>query len=189
MNVNPKIENVIYKITNILNGKFYIGSACIYKNRVAMHLCQLRKNKHSNLYLQRTFNKYGEFIFLFEIIEFCNENDLIKKEQWYIDNWKPNYNICKVAGNTKGFKHSEETKKKMSIAKKVPKSQAWKDSRKGKFRKGSNKSIMVYKNNEFFGEFISICECSRTLNISESSISKVANGKQQQTREYNIKFK
>jgi group I intron endonuclease len=36
--------------------------------------------------------------------------DVIKREQYYLDLFKPEYNILKVAGSLLGFKHSEKTK-------------------------------------------------------------------------------
>ena len=48
-----------------------------------------------------------------EIIEYCEKSDLIKKEQYYIDLLKPEYNILKIAGSSLGFKHTEESLAKM----------------------------------------------------------------------------
>jgi len=47
-----KKKNVIYKITNIINNKIYIGSAAYYDKRIGDHVSNLRKNKHHNKYLQ-----------------------------------------------------------------------------------------------------------------------------------------
>jgi len=54
-----------------------------------------------------------------EILEYCDgstREDLIKREQYYIDLLKPEYNILQKAGSSLGFKHSEETLTKMSTA-------------------------------------------------------------------------
>lgn len=40
----------------------------------------------------------------------------MEREQYYIDLFKPEYNICKIAGSTLGYKHLEATKIKMSIS-------------------------------------------------------------------------
>lgn len=59
--------------------------------------------------------KYGISNFSLDILEYCDLNIIIKKEQYYIDLLKPEYNICKVAGSTIGIKVSEETKIKRSL--------------------------------------------------------------------------
>ena len=47
--------------------------------------------------------------FYLEILEYCNKESLINKEQYYIDIFMPEYNICKKAGSMLGFKHSSKT--------------------------------------------------------------------------------
>ncbi len=104
----------IYKITNLTNKKFYIGSAVNFHHRKRVHLHDLRKNKHHSIYLQRAFNKYGEKNFVFELIAKTPKEYLLKLEQWFINNLKPKYNIAKIAGSTMGIKLSEKSRKKMS---------------------------------------------------------------------------
>lgn len=123
----------IYQITNILNGKFYIGSAVDLNQRKGIHFYNLKNNKHGNPHLQSSYNKHGKDNFVFEIIEECVVEILLLREQYYIDILKPNYNIRLVAKSNLGLKfsaessekkrmastgkkHSEETKKKMSEA-------------------------------------------------------------------------
>lgn len=88
----------IYKIRNIKNDKIYVGSAKDFQARWDRHLKSLRKNKHHNIRLQRSFNIHGEKSFIFEIIEVAEYNkDIQKLEQYYIDtlNSKVNgYNIA-----------------------------------------------------------------------------------------------
>jgi group I intron endonuclease len=112
----PKLKiSVIYMITNIINGKIYIGSATNYKVRMNLHFSLLNRNKHHSIILQRSYNKYGSENFECDIIEYCDINNLIEREQVWINFFKPEFNINKVAGSAfKGRKHSEETKKIMS---------------------------------------------------------------------------
>jgi hypothetical protein len=42
-----------------------------------------------------------------EILEYCDPDKVVSREQYYIDLLKPQYNILKVAGSLVGFKHSE----------------------------------------------------------------------------------
>ena len=103
--------SAIYSITNIRNNKIYIGSAFQYKNRRNSHLYLLRKEKHHNKHLQKSFIKYGEKNFQFGIIEYVeNKERLIEREQVWIDFFKPEYNICTIAGSSLGFKFTQETK-------------------------------------------------------------------------------
>jgi len=113
-------EMVIYQIRNINNGKVYIGSTMDYLGRQRRHLCRLNNNNHHSIILQRSWNKHGGDNFIFEILEVIyDKNVLLEREQYYLDiydsyNPKNGYNICKVAGSSIGFNHTEETKVKMS---------------------------------------------------------------------------
>jgi group I intron endonuclease len=102
----------IYKILNWSNGKMYIGSATYLRKRINDHKCSLQKGKHSNRHLQAAYNKYGKLNFQFLIIEYCEKEKLIEREQFWMDNnncISPNgYNLAHKAGNTSGVKWTEE---------------------------------------------------------------------------------
>lgn len=105
----------IYQIRNILDGKLYIGSSIELKKRKDKHFYRLKNNKHENQHLQNAVNKHGIENFIFEILEeFKDYNLLLLQEQKYLDELKPEYNICKFAGHTLGYKHSPEMRKKIS---------------------------------------------------------------------------
>jgi len=108
--------NGVYCIINIVNNKKYVGS-CAAKDFIYMRLMHHKKDlenkKHCNIKLQRAFNKYGIENFIFEILEICVPENCIKREQYYIDLLKPEYNIAKIAGNTLGRICSEETRQKI----------------------------------------------------------------------------
>ena len=55
-------------------------------------------------------------ILTLEILEYCDSKYVISREQYYIDLLKPKYNILKIAGSNLGYKHSEETRAKISVA-------------------------------------------------------------------------
>ena len=65
MNNNKNIG--IYKITNLINNKFYIGSSSDLKKRLYEHRRELNLGVHANKHLQSAWNKYGEENFKFEI--------------------------------------------------------------------------------------------------------------------------
>jgi group I intron endonuclease len=59
----------IYKIINTVNGKFYVGSTTNTRERFRTHRNKLRRNKHHTKHLQAAWNKYGESMFVFHVVE------------------------------------------------------------------------------------------------------------------------
>lgn len=60
---------VIYKIRNLLNQNFYVGSSINNRVRFRQHRRLLRKGVHHCKHLQAAWNKYGEDVFVFEVVE------------------------------------------------------------------------------------------------------------------------
>lgn len=94
----------VYKITNTLNGKVYIGQTVDYRKRKVGHFSYLRRNAHRNRYLQKSFNKYGESSFKMEIIKECAVDELDKLEIYYMRKYNSidktlGYNMV-IGGNT-----------------------------------------------------------------------------------------
>jgi group I intron endonuclease len=113
-----KMKCGIYKIVNIINNKIYIGQSSKLNVRKVEHFYKLRKGIHRNPHLQNAFNKYGEENFIFEVILYCELDELDYYEQNLVDLWKPEYNIKKKCVNSMlGTKLSEQTKEKMSKSK------------------------------------------------------------------------
>jgi group I intron endonuclease len=106
----------IYRIRNLVNGKFYIGSAVNLHRRWLNHLSTLRHSTHANSYLQHAWNKYGSSSFIFEVVERVDNQDyLLLREQEWLDRTRCyrrsiGYNLCKRAGNTAGRLVSEKTR-------------------------------------------------------------------------------
>ena len=71
-----------------------------------------------NSLICRALLKYGSSNFSLEILEYCEPADAKSREQYYLDILDPDYNILKIAGSPFGCTRSEETKAKMSLAKK-----------------------------------------------------------------------
>lgn len=84
----------IYKITNKINGKFYIGSSKDLTRRKKDHFRLLKKGISHSIILQRAVNKYGLENFVFEILVQCSEGLLFTIEQELVDKLKPEYNIA-----------------------------------------------------------------------------------------------
>jgi hypothetical protein len=91
-----KKESGIYKITNIKNKKFYIGSTNDLKRREKDHFRLLKSGESHCKILQNAFNKHGIENFTYEIVAYCPIDFLFKLEQWFVDNFDPEYNICKL---------------------------------------------------------------------------------------------
>jgi len=109
----------IYSITHIDSGKVYIGSTTNLKFRWRDHKKNLRGNRHDNRYLQNAWNKYGEDSFSFKVVEECATDILLDREKAWFN--KTNccdrnfgFNIVMDPNSGGGWKHTEESKKRMS---------------------------------------------------------------------------
>lgn len=75
----------IYKIINVVNNKFYVGSAVDLKRRKTRHFSELRTGKHNNRHLQAAWVKYGEQAFVFVVVEeLPDDADLLAAENVWL---------------------------------------------------------------------------------------------------------
>jgi hypothetical protein len=106
----------IYKITNLIDGKCYIGQSRYLAHRWAQHKHGRRKDH--NRYLYNAIHKYGIDNFSFEALEECDTGKLDDLERKYIvqfNSLKPNgYNLEKGGNTNKEI--TVETKRRMSLA-------------------------------------------------------------------------
>lgn len=137
----------VYKITNTINSKFYIGSSSLnVYYRWSDHLSQMRTQIHPNIHLQRSFNKHGENSFEFIVLELCAAEECITREQYYIDELKPHYNICTKAGSSLGQKRRPETCAKIGLSKLGNK------NRVGKARSEEDKANLSFKLKAYYSD-------------------------------------
>jgi group I intron endonuclease len=209
MNKKKIKYRVIYQILNTKTRKIYIGSAENYWNRMWCHIYLLRNNRHHSIKLQNSWNKHGEEVFQFSIVEkLGNEDDIILKEQYYLDLLKPyldsnGYNISPTASTTLGHKMSEESKLKMSLAKKgKPLSDKhlenirkmrknWSPNLGNKGAKNRlSKPIVQYDlNGQFIKEWEGINVCSESIGVAKSNIIGVLKNRLKQANGFIFKYK
>jgi group I intron endonuclease len=169
------VKSGIYIIFSQLKSeRFYIGSALNLRERKWNHFSNLKNNKHPNKIIQNHYNKYGIEDLQFEILEYVEDKTkLIEREQFYIDELKPYFNICKIAGRFDnmwlGKHHSEETRIKMSksaIGKNIwtkdkPKSEEHK-------RKISNSHIGLKRSDKSIEKQKETCKNKRLLKFNNN---------------------
>lgn len=92
-------------------GQQYIGSTCVsFKIRWQAHLRHLRNNTHHSKHMQNVYNKHGVEYFSISILYVGEEKeDILQKEQHYIDTVKPIFNTAPIVNSPAGMKQSEET--------------------------------------------------------------------------------
>ena len=109
----------IYKITNMVNGKVYIGQSVNIEDRWRCHKSNMNYKNHT---IYKAMRKYGFENFKFEVIEECRQEDLNNLEIyyiWYYNSYMGNknhngYNETAGGGGSRGYIPSEETRKKIS---------------------------------------------------------------------------
>lgn len=111
----------VYAIYNMISMAKYVGSAGDIRRRIwDEHLWDLRRKTHCNPHLQASFNLYGEEAFAFGLLEECDPDILIEREQWFLNNdveWDIDYNMSRVAGqppSPKGREKSEKHRRNLS---------------------------------------------------------------------------
>jgi group I intron endonuclease len=138
------MTSAIYAIVNNVTHDMYVGSAVAVNRRWNAHRSQLRNGKHHCKHLQNAHVKYGDNGFDWEIIELvANKEDLIKREQFWLNFFQPVYNKRKIADSCFGVKRSEESRKKMSLAQMGRKQSAQTIAKRSAALKGKPRSLEV----------------------------------------------
>ena len=163
----------IYKITNKINGKCYIGQS----NDIIKRWKTEYKWYHINSHLQSAFNKYGLENFDFEIVEECQPNLLNEREQFWItvyNSFDRNFGYNKTLGGTgtlgRTFIMSEETKNKIRTANTGRKFTAEQLEEFRNIIRDNQIVIYCYETNKYY---TSIANAARELKICKDSIRHV----------------
>ena len=202
----------VYRLQNIVTGRFYIGSSVNVYKRYYRHRQVLREGLKENIRISEDCEKHGIKSFVFGVIEYCEKQDLKMREQYYFELTKPAYNVWKniysAAGRDftpeqmngfqktsnhvknkedhkrnmkeawilrrqspdyqkgidkmvegkKGYKHSEETKKKMSESGKGKKKPEGFSEKLRQIRLNDSKELKEYRTQK-------IIEARRRINV------------------------
>ncbi|QIW89770.1 homing endonuclease [Bacillus phage Izhevsk] len=113
---------IIYKVTNLINNKIYIGQTVEeLKERQRKHFYSCDNNKDANTVFYNSIRKYGKENFKWEIIDTGDSKlELDEKETYWINETNSHisngqgYNMTSGGDGCDGFKHSQESIKKMS---------------------------------------------------------------------------
>lgn len=191
---------IIYKVTNLVNGKIYIGQTVQdFDKRMNSHLSNSKCNKYITKYFHKAIRKYGRDNFIWEIIEYCNsKKELNEMEFHYIKQYNsflPNgYNMTLGGEGSLGRLWSKSMRLKVSESKKgKPLSEDHKkllsDIRKGK-KKSKEHVIKVAESNSKIWEIEypdgkvelikNLSKFCRNNNISDRGMWMVANGYRKQ---------
>jgi group I intron endonuclease len=111
-----KEKSGIYKLTNKLTNEIYIGQSSDISKRFKNYFNMSYIRSKNTFKISRALIKYGYSNFSLTILEYCDKSDLLKREQYYFDKLNPQYNILKIAGSSLNYRHSKETKAKISKA-------------------------------------------------------------------------
>lgn len=175
---------IIYKITNKINGKFYIGKTidCL-KNRWSKHC----RPSSKCTYLSSAIKKYGPDNFKLQILIHCtSKKHLNELEQMCIAKYKPDYNLTK-GGDGGALTGPALEKMKLNVSRslrgvKKPKrskrhSENISKSLTGKINPKKRKPIKCSNGIEYD----SIVSASKSLNLSKGNIHSVLNGRRKST--------
>ena len=194
------INSGIYMITNIYNGKCYIGSSTDMKTRIRNHKNCLKSNKHANSYLQASYNKYGKESFTITIVELVEDFSLLTtRETAWILKLKSNesshgYNMSlpntELLPNGGVGLHSEETKFKLGLMVYTKRHRSatledyikYRENRRERKKSIHNKedvdsTVVVYDkdNGSIVGEYANAKETSNTMGLSYKRVNEVLN--------------
>ena len=203
--INKKKEynfSCIYLWTNLVNGKKYVGQTMCFYRRMKTY-----RYTYPNAYMEHAVNKHGLDNFDITILERDVPLDkLDEREQYWLDYYQSydldkGYNICKIAGTTKGVTHTEEWCQEHSDYMK----EKWKDAEYRSFWHNR----MSGENNYFYGKrfsgdknghakavrcvelnkiYTTVQEASKCSGTSRQNISHVLNGRQETAGGYHWEY-
>ena len=183
-----KLKSGIYKITNVLNKKIYIGQSLdLYRRITHGYMQKLPNGNCHNKLLQRDWNIYGKDYFNFEIQELCEKNELASKEDYWIKYYKSynnlyGYNINAFGSESNKSQKSPEFLKKLSEDMMGEKNPMFGKTHTSKTRKiiSESRKEKVYQfslDGTFIAEYASTIDAEKATGIHRNIIcqSKIGN--------------
>ena len=191
----------IYKISNKVDSRIYIGSSNCLRRRYLYHRSHLKRNASTSHHLQRFCNKYSINMLIFTVLEIVPQELLIEKENQYIADLKPEFNLMQQAVYVKGGKRKPEEIVKISegtknafdngrviwnkgITMTDEQKQCYKGCSKGIPRPPRGEPLCLYEQD---GVTLIMCynsatEACKDLNISMSNIYQNISGRSKTTK-------
>ena len=160
----------VYKITNLINNKCYIGSSNDVERRFRQHkeCAYNEKDHHYNYPLMKAFREYGINNFNFEVIYNASDSlDMINKERYYIEN----FNSIVPFGYNQTL-HTDSPTLDPTIAKKMS------DTKREKYGK---RVCEINQNHEIINTYNSLAEAADKTGLNRFKISCVCNGSRHTT--------
>ena len=98
----------VYRWVNNISKNTYVGSAIDLSNRLSRYYHNSELTKKNARPISQALLKYGHSNFTLEILEYCSKDNLLERENYYLDTLKPEYNILKYAYSMLGYKHTAD---------------------------------------------------------------------------------
>ena len=175
----------IYMWTNNINNKKYIGSSESLRARFYKYFNQNHLLENNCMNICKALIKHDYSNFSLTILEYCDKDKCIEREDFYLSSLPHEYNILEKAGSRLGSKHSDDTKKILSEANKGEKNPNY-----GQKVEGSGKPSQAIEvtdiTNNITTSYNSISEAARVLNIHKSVIDNYFS--RNQTKPYKGKY-
>lgn len=168
---NAKNIIAIYKITNKINNKTYVGQTNELRKRWRRHYRELEKNIHTNRHLQRAWNKYGADNFKFSVIESCLKEELNDKERYWIsyynsNDYKVGYN--QDSGGQEGKVLNEDVRERIGNSRIYPVGEECHNA------KLSNKEVVNIKK-DLYESKLNYEDICKKYNIERSTLYNIKN--------------
>ena len=192
----------VYQIRNKINNKSYIGSSVNISGRFSNHM-----NRDARKYYWRDFYKdimyYGQCNFEFIVLEECDKEKLIEREQYYYDLIKPEYNFTRPVKSPLLLKeindlaHSSERYYKSIENRRRNYNTLYYKKLFSSIQNKRKKPVDIYKDDNFIISCESLSEAARYIENNTdfkgknkvSKIKAVCDGERQTAYGYIFKYK